>query len=109
MACSGEGYVQFSDLYRVGGTQKGGFQKGGLADVPPERKVERGYVRMFPQNEKPERGYVRMFPRNENQNEGTFAKTTFYEAALLLGHTPSTAGTFRKKFRRSSGKTPEML
>ena len=25
----------------------------------------------------------------------------------LLGHTPSTAGTFRKKFRKDSGKTPE--
>ena len=27
----------------------------------------------------------------------------------LLGHTPSTAGTFRKKFRKNSGKTPETL
>ena len=26
-----------------------------------------------------------------------------------LGHTPSTAGTFRKKFRKNSGKTPETL
>ena len=26
-----------------------------------------------------------------------------------LGHTPSTAGTFRKKFRNNSGKTPETL
>ena len=25
------------------------------------------------------------------------------------GHTPSTAGTFRKKFRKNSGKTPETL
>ena len=24
-----------------------------------------------------------------------------------MGHTPSTAGTFRKKFRKNSGKTPE--
>ena len=32
------------------------------SDVPPERK--------------PERGHVRMFPWNENRNEGTFAKTT---------------------------------
>ena len=54
-----------------------------LADVPPERK--------------PERGYIRMFPRNENRNEGTFAcspgtktgasvrspKPPFYETALL--------------------------
>ena len=35
-----------------------------LADVPPERK--------------PERGYIQMFPRNENRNEGTFAKTTLF-------------------------------
>ena len=34
-----------------------------LADVPPERK--------------PERGYIRMLGRNENRNEGAFAKTTF--------------------------------
>ena len=54
-----------------------------LADDPPERK--------------PERGYIRMFPRNENRNEGTFAcspgmktgtrahspKPPFYETALL--------------------------
>ena len=26
-----------------------------------------------------------------------------------MGHTPSTAGTFRKKFRINSGKTPETL
>ena len=26
-----------------------------------------------------------------------------------LGHTPSTAGTFQKKFRKNSGKTPETL
>ena len=52
------------------------------SDVPPKRK--------------PERGYIRMFPRNENRNEGTFAKTTllrnrpilspsnFYDKTLLL-------------------------
>ena len=28
---------------------------------------------------------------------------------LTVGHTPSTAGTFRKKFRKNSGKTPETL
>ena len=27
----------------------------------------------------------------------------------LIGHTPSTAGTFRKRFRKNSGKTPETL
>ena len=29
--------------------------------------------------------------------------------AKHLGRTPSTAGTFRKKFRKTSGKTPETL
>ena len=36
-----------------------------LADVPPERK--------------PERGYIRMFPRNENRNGGTFVKTALLQ------------------------------
>ena len=30
-------------------------------------------------------------------------------ALFSFGHTPSTAGTFRKKFRKNSGKTPETL
>ena len=29
--------------------------------------------------------------------------------ANTMGHSPSTAGTFRKKFRKDSGKTPETL
>ena len=36
----------------------------------------------------------------------------YYDTPVLsfhLGHTPSTAGTFRKKFRKKSGKTPETL
>ena len=41
-----------------------------LADVPPERKPERGYIRMFPRNGKTERGYVRMLPRNEKPERG---------------------------------------
>ena len=63
------------------------------ADVPPERKPERGYVRQnrpftkppcylpvtpFGGNLKgwfPKGWFRRMFPRNENRNEGTFAKT----------------------------------
>ena len=32
-----------------------------------------------------------------------------YPTGKHLGHTPSTAGTFRKKFRKNSGKTPETL
>ena len=42
------------------GLPKGWFSKRVvLADVPPERK--------------PERGYIRMFPQNVNRNGGTFA------------------------------------
>ena len=33
-----------------------------LADVPPERKPERGYIQKFPRNENPERGYVACSP-----------------------------------------------
>ena len=59
-----------------------------LADVPPERTPERGYVRMFPRNEKQERGYVRMFPRNNNRNERTFAKNICCEVIIWakFGH-----------------------
>ena len=63
-----------------------------LADVPPERKPERGYIQMFPPERTPERGYVRMFPRNENRNKGTFAKTT------LLRNRPFVPGDTRKRF-----------
>ena len=31
------------------------------------------YAPLIPPERKPERGYVRMFPRNENRNQGTFA------------------------------------
>ena len=44
-----------------GGSQKGGFQKGGFGGCSP---------------------------RNENRNEGTFAKTTLLEAALLSPNDP---------------------
>ena len=42
-----------------------------------------------------------------------FVNTPFYCTPfcdnLRMGNTPSTAGTFRKKFRKNSGKTPETL
>ena len=63
------------------------------ADVLPERKPERGYVRqnhpfgnrpfisqwpflVLTKGWFPKGWFRRMFPRNENRNEGTFAKTT---------------------------------
>ena len=61
-----------------------------LADVSPERKPERGYIRMFPRNENRNKGTfgcsartntgtrVRSHvpPERKNWNEGTFARTT---------------------------------
>ena len=40
-----------------------------LADVPPERKPERGYIRMLPRNANRKGGYVRMFPQNKTRND----------------------------------------
>ena len=42
--------------------------------------------------------------------QSAYCFNTFWASgALSMGHTPSTAGTFRKKFRKNSGKTPETL
>ena len=38
-----------------------------------------------------------------------FWGTVTFSGAPALGHTPSTAGTFRKKFQKNSGKTTETL
>ena len=43
-----------------------------------------------------------MVRHNQGHNEMLQLKTQ-------MGHTPTTAGTFRKKFRKNSGKTPETL
>ena len=58
-------------LLQPRGLAKGWFSKRVvLTDVPPERKPERGFVRMFPRNEKPEQGDFRQ-------------KLPFYETTLL--------------------------
>ena len=57
------------ELGLFGGSQKGGFQKV-HSDAPLYQKKGRGYIRMF---------YW-----TKNRNEGTFAKTAFYEATLLF-------------------------
>ena len=50
------------------------------------------------------------FPRLLPVLVANFLKALTFDAVLvILGHTPSTAGTFRKKFRKNSGKTPETL
>ena len=52
------------------------FQKGGFGGCSSRTKTGTRVHSDVPPERKPERGYVRMFPRNENRNEGTFAKTT---------------------------------
>ena len=48
------------------------------------RPVDRGFAKgWFPKG-----WFRRMFPRNENRNEGTFAKTTLLETALLSPNDP---------------------
>ena len=48
--------------------------------------------------------------QNSLQQASYYVKpSTETSCRTLMGHTPSTAGTFRKKFRKNSGKTPETL
>ena len=73
--------------FRVGGLQKGGFQKdgfGGCSPVPKTGTRVHSDVHQYP---KPERGYVRMFPGTKSRNEGTFAKTALLRNRPFLdGH-----------------------
>ena len=56
------------------------------------RKVGRGFAKgWFPKG-----WFWRLFPRNENRNEGTFAKTTLLETALLSPNDPFQKGGFQK-------------
>ena len=45
-------------------------------------------IRGFAKGRFPKGWFRRMFPRNENPNEGTFAKTTLLETALLSPNDP---------------------
>ena len=42
-------------------------------------------------------------------HKGVLHRCVCVKLSTKVGHTPSTAGTFRKKFRKNSGKTPETL
>ena len=60
-----------------------------------------------------------VFPRKNSKAQSSlnflqsgprkFTESGFSGLVPILGHTPSTAGTFRKKFRKNSGKTLETL
>ena len=65
------------------GLTKGCFQKGGLADVPPEREPERGFIRMFPRNEKRNEGTFACSPGTKTGARARSPKPSFYETALL--------------------------
>ena len=92
-----------------GGRPKGWFSKRVLlADVPPERKPEQGYIRMFPQNEKPERGHVRMFPRTKAGKRETarLSPSEFYACSCcrLDGSYPQTLWGQMLTERRTEGE-----
>ena len=54
------------------------------ADVPPERKPERGYVRMFPRNENPElEGTFACSPGTKTRTRARSPKPPFYKTALF--------------------------
>ena len=54
-----------------------------LADVPPERKPELGYIRMFPQDENRKEGTFRCSPGTKTGTRVHSPKLHFYEAAVL--------------------------
>ena len=65
----------------LGVAKRAAFQKGSLADVPPERKPERGYVR---RNENRRRGYVRMFPRTKPERGHIHQNRAFKNSPFYL-------------------------
>ena len=85
----------------------------------PRQPTKRGgYRRIFPafggfaKGWFPKGWFWRMFPRNENRNEGTFAKTTLLETALLSPNDPFwwltkgwfPKGWFRRMFPRNENR-----
>ena len=59
-----------------------------------------GNYALYQQHQQPNKILVLALTRSDNKACPILA---------FMGHTPSTAGTFRKKFRKNSGKTPEAL
>ena len=54
-----------------------------LADVPPERKPERGYIRMFPGTKTGTRVRLHAPPPERKPERGYVRQNHFYETALL--------------------------
>ena len=66
------------------GSQKGGFPKGWFWRMfPRNEKIGTSVRSDVPPERKPERGYVRLFPRNETGTRAHSPKPPFYETALL--------------------------
>ena len=73
-----------SVLDKFQSAKKGGFLEGWFWRMFPGTKTGTRVHSDVPPERKPERGYVRMFPRNEHRNEGTFAKTTLLQNHLFV-------------------------
>ena len=71
-ASSGDGAPKVQISVPCRGRTCPDWQKGGFGGCSPRTKTgTRVHSDVLPER-KPERGYIRMFPRNENRNEGTF-------------------------------------
>ena len=76
--------IYVSRYRKVWGLTKGWFSKRVvLADVPPERKPERGYIWMLPRNEIRNEGTVACSPGTKPGARVRSPKPPFYETALL--------------------------
>ena len=62
---------------------RGVFQKSGFGGCSPRTKTRTRVHSDVPPERKPERGYVRMFPRNESGTRAHSPKPPLYETALL--------------------------
>ena len=68
----------------IGGSRKGGFQKGGFGGCSPVPKTGMKVHSDVPRYEKPERGHIQMFPGTKTGTRVHSPKPPFYENALLF-------------------------
>ena len=76
----------------IGGSQKGGVQKGGFGRCSPITRVHSD----APWYQKTERGYMRMFPGTKKSNEGTCTKTA------LLRNCPFVSSRLKNRFAQET-------
>ena len=74
----------FPATFLLSGLDKGWFSKRVvLADVPPEREPERGYIQVFPPNENRNEGAFGCFPGTKTGTRVHSLKPPSHETGLL--------------------------